>query len=288
MTFFITRRTLLVGGGASLATAPVQGAQDDLAAEIVTLEASFGGRLGVAIHDTGSARRIEHRAGERFPLCSTFKVLAAALVLQRVEHGEESLARRITYRGQDLVANSPETERHVDGTGMSVADLCAAAITLSDNTAGNLLLASFGGPAGITSFARSLGDPVTRLDRTETSLNEALPGDLRDTTSPAAMAGTLRRLLLGDALLPASRAQLVDWMRANKTGGKRLRAGLPREWVIGDKTGSGEHGTANDVAIVERAGRHPMIVAVYYTEAPGSDDDRNEVIAGVGRIAARV
>lgn len=285
---FITRRTVLVGGAASLASAPVQSAQDDLTAAVIAIEASFGGRLGVAIHDTGSARRVEHRAAERFPLCSTFKVLAAALVLQRVERGQDSLARRVTYGPQDLVANSPETERHVGGQGMSMAELCVAAITLSDNTAGNLLLASFGGPSGITNFARSLGDPVTRLDRTETSLNEALPGDPRDTTSPAAMAELLRRLLVADALLPASRAQLIDWMRANKTGGKRLRAGLPHDWILGDKTGSGERGTANDVGIVEPPGRAPIIVTVYYTEATGSDDERNEVIARVGRLVARI
>ena len=159
---------------------------------------------------------------------------------------------------------------------------------MSDNTAGNLLLDSFGGPAGLTGYLRSLGDLVTRLDRWETALNEAVPGDPRDTTTPLAMLETLRKLLLGDALSSASREQLIAWLIANKTGDKRLRAGVPAGWRVGDKTGSGERNTANDVAVIWPPGRPPIIAAAYYTQSRASDDERNAVIAEIGRIAAAV
>jgi beta-lactamase class A len=286
MSTSLSRRALVLGGSAVIVPRFAR-AQDDLTAEISSIEATFGGRLGVAMLDTGSGRRIAHRGQERFPLCSTFKVLAASLVLRRVERGDDSLARRVPVRRSDLVTYSPETERHV-GKDMTMADLCVAALTLSDNTAANLLLASFGGPPALTDFARSLGDPVTRLDRTETSLNEALPGDPRDTTSPEAMVANLQTLLLGNALQPQSRAQLRIWMQANRTGDKRLRAGLPGNWRIGDKTGSGDHGTANDIAIAEPPGGKPILIAAYYTQSQGSDAARNEVIARIGALAAHL
>ncbi len=166
-----------------------------------------------------------------------------------------------------------------------MAELCVATMTLSDNTAGNLLLASFGGPAGLTAYARSLGDQTTRLDRIETALNEGLPGDPRDTTSPVAMLGTMHRLLLGDALSAASRERLAGWLVANKTGDKRLRAGMPG-WKVGDKTGTGGNGSANDIAIVWPTGRAPLLVTVYYTGSTILDEARNEVIAEAGRIVA--
>lgn len=216
------------------------------------------------------------------------QLIAAAHVLARVDRGEERLDRRIVYAANDLVTYSPETSRHVGGDGMALSDICAAAITLSDNTAGNLMLASFGGPPGLTRFFRSLGDPVSRLDRKETTLNEATPGDPRDTTTPAAMAQNLQRLLLGDVLTPASRAQLLAWLRANTTGGKRLRAGLPADWRVGDKTGTGDHGAANVVALIEPPGRAPLVVSGYYAESEASDEARNVVWADVGRLVARL
>ncbi len=235
------------------------------------------------MRDTGSGARIGHRADERFPLTSTFKFLAAAAVLAKVDAGKDSLDRRVTYAKSDLVTYSPATEKHV-GDGMTLAEICEAAITLSDNTAGNLLLAAIGGPEGLTRFARSIGDAVTRLDRTETDLNEARPGDPRDTTSPAAMIGNLERLLLGDALGAASRERLANWMIANTTGVARLRAGAPKGWRIGDKTGSGNNGTANDIAILWPPGRKPILIAAYLTESRGSMDERNETLAEVARI----
>lgn len=249
------------------------------------IEASQGGRLGVAALDTASGSRIDHRADERFPLCSTFKFLAAAYVLARVDAGEEALDRVLTYGRDDIVAHSPATEPRL-GTGMTIGALCEATMTLSDNTAANLLLASFGGPEGLTRYLRSIGDDVSRLDRIEPALNEATPGDPRDTTSPAAMLATMQRLLLGDALSPASRRVLTDWLIANRTGDRRIRAGVPQDWTVGDKTGGGAYGTTNDIAILWPPGQAPILLTVYLTESSASADDREASIAQVGKIIA--
>jgi beta-lactamase class A len=250
---------------------------------IEQLELKTGGRLGVSVLDTTTGVPIHHRGDERFPMCSTFKVLAAAAILKDLGSKLEGLERRVRIEQADLVTYSPITSKHVGGEGMSLRELCEAAITMSDNTAGNALLKNIGGPTGLTSFARSLGDNMTRLDRMETELNEAVPGDPRDTTTPNAMAANFRRLLLGDVLVPESRDQLGKWLIANKTGDTRLRAGLPQGWRVGDKTGSGEHNTANDVAIVWPPERSPLIVAVYLTGASLDPNGRNDVIASVGR-----
>jgi len=254
------------------------------AARLRALEARAGGRLGVAVLDTGSGHRLEYRSGERFPLCSTFKVLLAGAVLARVDAGRETLARRIPYGQADLLEHAPITMARVAEGSLPVADLCAAAVEVSDNTAANLLLGSLGGPGAVTAFARRLGDPVTHLDRTEPSLNTAIPGDVRDTTTPAAMVATLKALLLGGTLSPASRQRLEGWMAACTTGRNRLRAGLPAAWAVGDKTGSGNHGTVNDVAILRPPGRAPLLVATYYTGSTAPWDDRNAVLAEVGRL----
>lgn len=278
----IGRRQFLLGvGAAGLAFNRPAAAQDTAFAEI---ERQARERLGVAILDTGTGKRLSYRGDERFALLSTFKALAAGAILARVDKGEEKLDRIVPYRDSDLVTYSPETSKHVS-TGMTIAAICEAAITLSDNTAGNLMLASFCGPAGFTAFMRSLGDPVTRLDRIETALNEAEPGDPRDTTSPHAVADILRKLLTGDALSANSRRQLAGWMIASKTGDKRIRAGLPAGWRSGDKTGSSER-NANDVAIVWPPDRAPLIVASYLAESDGSAEEKNAAHAAIGRIAA--
>lgn len=286
------RRAVAIGAGSALVTAlaAVRGraraAEDVLAPVLAAIEHGSGGRLGVAIEDTGSGRRFGHRADERFAMCSTFKVLACAAVLARVDAGQEKLDRRIRFSRADLVTYSPITQDHVDGDGMTLAELCAAAMTRSDNTAANLILRSIGGPAGVTAYARAIGDQVTRLDRTETALNEATPGDPRDTTVPGVMATNLRALVLGDRLSPRSRAHLQGWLLASQTGAARLRAGVPGDWRVGDKTGSGEHGTANDVAVLWPPGRAPLIACVYLTETTGPFAARNATIAAVGRALA--
>ena len=259
-------------------------AQEDVVqARMLEIEKRLSARLGVAILDEESGRRWSHNANQRFPMCSTFKVLASAALLARVDRGEDSLQRRVTIEQDALVSYSPVTEGRVGGEGMSMAEICEAALTMSDNTAGNKILESIGGPSGLTQFARGIGDEVTRLDRWETELNEALVGDPRDTTSPDAMVDTLRKLLLGDVLSQESRRQLAEWMRANRTGDAKLRAGLPQHWAVGDKTGGGDNGTMADVAIVWPENRKPLVVAVYMTETDASFDDRNAGIADIAR-----
>jgi beta-lactamase class A len=257
-------------------------------AQLAAIETRVAGRLGVSILDTDSGFAASHRENERFPMCSTFKALAAAAVLERVDQQRDDLSRRIVFSREDLVPYSPETGKHTGGKGMTLSELCEAAVTLSDNTAGNLLLASIGGPAGLTAFARRLGDTVTRLDRNEPTLNEALPGDPRDTTSPAAMRATLRTLSLGNRLSPSSRDRWLAWLEANQTGGERIRAGLPKGWRVGDKTGTGERGTANDIAIVWPPGRGPIIVTAYLTATTAVAAQRNAALAEVGRLAASI
>lgn len=259
---------------------------DDAVSSLRELERRNGGRLGVAMLDTASGRRTAYRGDERFPMCSTFKFLAAALMLARVDRGEEKLDRRIVFAANDLVPYSPATKEHVGAGGMTVDAICAAAVTLSDNTAGNLMLASFGGPAGLTAFARALGDTVTRLDRIETALNEGTPGDPRDTTSPLAMLATMQNLVAGDVLSSESRERLIGWLVASKTGDKRLRAGMPASWRIGDKTGTGGNGSANDIAVAWPPRRAPVFVTAYYTGSTISDEARSAVIAEAGQIVS--
>lgn len=290
-----TRRVVL-GGGAVFALAATTSrrvcaataTQSRFAEAMARIEADVSGRLGVCLRDTGSRETYGWRAAERFPLCSTFKALAGAAVLARVDAGQDELGRRVVFAKTDLVPYSPVTETRTGGEGMTLAELCEAAITRSDNTAGNLLLSALGGPEGLTAFARSLGDPVTRLDRWETALNEAMPGDPRDTTTPEAIAGDLEKLVLGDGLSAPSRALLAAWLVANKTGDARLRAGFPRDWRVGDKTGSGERGTANDVAAVWPPDRAPLIVCVYLTETTSSMEVRNAAVAAVARAVTTI
>ncbi len=251
--------------------------------QLVHFEKASGGRLGVALLDTSTGAQAGHRSDERFPMCSTFKLLAAGAVLVRADQRKEHLERIVRFTSKELVGYSPATAPRVGNAGMSIRELCAAAVTLSDNTAANLLLASIGGPAGLTAFARTLGDDMTRLDRIEPDLNEALPGDPRDTSTPRAMVSDLRALVLGNALSPSSRAQLAEWLIQNKTGDHRLRAGLPAGWKVGDKTGSGPRGTTNDVAIIWPPQRAPVLVSVYLTGATLDDDQRDRMVAAVGR-----
>ena len=263
---------------------------EDLTERLSGIEKKSGGRLGCAVLDTATGRQGAYRGDERFPMCSTFKMAAVSLVLHRVDLGQEQLDRRIAFTEKEILEYAPVTKEHVGGQGMTVAELCGAAVTWSDNTAANLLLASFGGPAALTAFLRETGDDQTRLDRTEPTLNTAILGDPRDTTTPLAMLGTLRRLVLGDVLKPASRGMLVHWMRDCQTGREALRAGVPAEWTEGDKTGSGENGTSNDIAVfwpLSRVqGRGPVLVTAYLTETKLASEGRSAILAEAGRTVA--
>ncbi|WP_028745956.1 class A beta-lactamase [Rhizobium mesoamericanum] len=289
--FSIRRRTFL--GSALLSPALLlpriawsENSDDDINRRMDALEKAIGGHIGVSAIDTDTNISFGYRETERFPICSTFKVLAAGLVLARVDKGQETLERRVVYEKDKLVTYSPETEKHVGGEGMSLSELCQAAITLSDNTAGNLLLESFGGPAELTKWLRTLGDRSTRLDRWETALNEVKDGDPQDTTTPDAMVDTLGNLTLGSALSEPSRDKLIEWMVANTTGGARLRAGLPDTWKIGDKTGTANNGSAADIAVVWPPGHGAILVAVYVTQAKAPVSEINPVFAEVGKVVA--
>jgi beta-lactamase class A len=255
--------------------------------DLTHIEQRIGGRLGLYAVDTDSGRELTHRADERFALCSTFKWVLAANVLRQTERGELSLDDSVAYGPGDLLEHAPTTRAHVGEGALTVMALAEAAVTVSDNTAANLLLARIGGPAGLTEYMRSLGDTVTRLDRTEGALNENAPGDPRDTTSPRAMGVLLRRLLVGDALEPASRERLLDWMRATETGKRRLRGGFPADWDVGDKTGGCSRGAVNDVAIAWPPGRAPILVALYLSEGSADFDSLEAAHAEVARLVVR-
>jgi beta-lactamase class A len=261
----LTRRQLLTGaavlaGAAAVYRAPTAFA-DSAADAFAALEHKHNARLGVFAADLGSPRVVAYRDGERFAMCSTFKAYASARVLQMVDRGEARLDTAVPVASADIVANSPVTEQALGAT-LTLAELCRAALQQSDNTAGNLLLRTIGGPPAITAFAREIGDDQTRLDRWETELNSALPADLRDTTTAAAFATGLRALLAGAVLSQPSRDQLQDWMRGSLTSAARFRAGLPPGWSSADKTGSGDYGTTNDVGMVFGPDGERFIVAV--------------------------
>jgi beta-lactamase class A len=253
------------------------------------IEAALGGRVGVFAVDTGDGTGMSHRADERFAMCSTFKWLLAAFVLWQVDQDEISLDERLSYGPSDLLDYAPVAKAHVDTGWLSVETLCRASVTISDNTAANLLLHRVGGPSELTSFLRQTGDTVTRLDRNEPELNTNLPGDERDTTTPRAMAGSMNRLLVGDVLSARSRDMLQQWLKDSTTGLERLRAGLPSGWIAGDKTGTGVNGAANDVAIAWPPNGSPILIASYLSESDASPAARNAAHADIARsIAARM
>ena len=254
------------------------------------IERAVQGRLGVAMLDTGSGLQLGWRQDERFAMASTFKLVLAGWMLALVDQGKERLDARVHYGSESVVAYSPVSgPRAGDGGGLTVGELCAATVSLSDNTAANLLLARHGGPAGFTAFVRSLGDGITRLDRTEPTLNEAQVGDPRDTTTPLAMLRTMQKLVLGDALTPASCAWLQRWLVETSTGDQRLRAGVPG-WKVGDKTGTaGDSGTANDIGVLwPPGGAAPVLVTCYLTRSTASPAQRDAAIAQVARAVAAV
>lgn len=245
-----------------------------------------GARLGVAVLDTRSGAVRGWNEDDRFPLCSTFKAPLAAAVLARIDAGREQAGRRIAIRRSDLLPYSPVTEAKA-GSSLTVEELCAAAVTFSDNAAANLLLATLGGPAGLTDQLRRWGDTETRLDRQEPDLNESRPGDPRDTTTPGAMVRLLDRILLRDALSPGSRKRLLGWMRATTTNRNRLAAGLPPGWSVASKTGTGSNGSTNDAGILFPPEWPPVAVAIYLTETDAPLAAREAVLADVARSVIR-
>jgi beta-lactamase class A len=256
-------------------------------AAIAALETHNGGRLGVVAVDTGSGSRISYRADERFAMCSTHKFLTAAAILAMTDRGEMRLDRRVPYSRSDLLSYAPITRKHVGAGFMTVAALCAAAIEWSDNTADNLLLKLIGGPPGWTRFVRSIGDKTSRLDRFEPELSSAINGDPRDTTTPDAMISDMNVVLLGNVLRRESRKRLEGWMLDSKIDATLLHAGLPQGWRVGDKSGSGDNATRNDIGIILRPKRAAILAAVYYTHSTEPLASREKLIADTGRIIAQ-
>ncbi|WTY39831.1 class A beta-lactamase [Nocardia salmonicida] len=253
-------------------------------ATFADMETKYGARLGLSVVDTASGATVDYREGERFPMASTFKGLACGALLQAHPLSTGYFDQVIRYTAADIVVNSPETEKHVD-TGMTVTALCDAAITQSDNTAGNMLLRLLGGPEGFTAFLRTLGDTVSRLDRWEPELNTAIPGDERDTTTAAALVANYRALVVGTALPEPERDQLATWLKASKTGAKRIKAGLPTDWIVGDKTGSPAYGSALDVAIAWPPNRAPLVLAVLTTKPDQNAEPSNDLVAEATKTA---
>jgi beta-lactamase class A len=257
--------------------------------ELRALEKSFKGRIGAYAVDTATGKTVTYRSGERFPLLSTFKAMACAAVLQKARTSAPGLMDKvIRWKADEVLEYSPVTKKHVKD-GLTVAQLCEATITVSDNTAGNLILRQIGGPAGLTRYFRSLKDPISRLDRYEPGLNNWTPKEKRDTTTPSAIARDLRLLTTGDALHAKDREQFNAWLIATKTGDARIRAGLPKTWTIGDKTGtnSSGFGGGNDIAVIwPEKGAAPIIMAIYTNRTPGLPTD-DKAIAKTATILAR-
>lgn len=251
--------------------------------KLAALEKQSGGRLGVALINTADHSEILYRGDERFAMCSTSKTMVAAAVLKQSETQHDILQQKMVIKQADLTNWNPVTEKYVNKE-MTLAELSAAALQYSDNTAMNKLLEHLGGTGSVTAFARSIGDTTFRLDRTEPELNTAIPGDERDTTSPLAMAKSLRKLTLGDALASTQRAQLVEWLKGNTTGGQSIRAGLPESWVVGDKTGGGDYGTTNDIAVIWPEGHAPLILVTYFTQPQQDAKGRKDILAAAAKI----
>ncbi|MEU8885191.1 class A beta-lactamase [Streptomyces hydrogenans] len=280
----------LAGAGPAHAlTAPAGRAEDGAAARFRALEERYGARLGVHAHDVRTGRTLAHRDDERFPMCSTFKTLAVAAVLRDLDHDGTFLARRLHYTAAYVARSgwSPVTGSTENiARGMTVAELCDATIRFSDNTAANLLLRELGGPTAITRFARSVGDPVTRLDRWEPRLNSAEPWRITDTTTPRAIARTYGRLVLGRVLEPADRALLTDWLLRNTTSLARFRKGLPADWTVADKTGGGEYGTNNDVGVTWPPDGGPILLSVLTTRPEPEAEGVDELVAAAAAVVA--
>lgn len=282
---FLHRRQFLIGaiGGACILSSFGSALAESGSLKLRELEQACGARLGLWALDTGTNKIIEYRSSERFPMCSTFKVVLVGSVLQKCQANPDLLSRNVAYIDSDLVEYSPVTKAHVE-SGMTVAQLCTAALQYSDNTAANLLLGLVGGPKKVTDYAREIGDATFRLDRIEPELNTALPNDVRDTTTAQAMGMSLQRLLLGDALHADERAMFQDWMKHNTTGAARIRAAIPSGWGVADKTGSGHYGAASDVAVIWPTDRAPWIVAVYTSASHPDAQYPNKTIAEATQI----
>lgn len=282
----ITRRQVMSLAVAAALAPAARSASADRA--LKALHKRVGGRLGVHILDSQSGRRIAYDDDSRYAMASTFKLMLAAALLWQVDKKAFTLAHELAISAEDVMPTSPEVEAKLKtgASSMSVRDLCAAIVVSSDNAAANILLKGIGGPSAFTTFMRSMGDEKTRLDRTELDLNANLPDDPRDTTTPRAMVDSMLRVFTQDVITMASRALLIDWMMQSRTGLDRVRAGIPKSWQVGDKTGTGPRGAFNDLAIAWPPGRRPIFIAVYMSESKLPANDLAVAHADIGRLVA--
>ena len=281
MKFSLFLLLILLGNTAQSAITNTEHATLDR--QLATLEQQHQGRIGVALYQPDTGLSYGYRAEERFPFASTFKALLAAAVLQRSEFDPQWLQRVVHYRADDLLSYAPITRPHL-AHGMSREALAIASVQYSDNTAANLLLEALGGLDEFNRFVAALGDQKFRLDRQEPDLNSALPGDDRDTTTPAAMATTLSRLTLGNGLAAPQQARFNSWLKGNTTGDAAIRAGVPSGWIVGDKTGGGGYGTTNDIAVLWPPQGPPLVLALYFTQSSPDAKPRQAVLAEATRL----
>jgi beta-lactamase class A len=297
-----SRRHLLLGGSALAALVacgrPVSAPRLSDPAEplpppeerIAALEKRHNAFVGLYAVDLASGRTLSHRDGEVFAMCSTFKVYLAARVLQKAQRGELALPDPVFIDPAKVVGYSPVAGPKA-GSSMSLAELCQAALQQSDNTAANALLAVIGGPSAVTQFARSFGDDRTRLDRWETSLNSALPGDPRDASTPHALGEGFRKLLTGTTVLDETgRSTLEGWMRGNLTSARSIRAGLPPGWTSADKTGTGAYGSTNDIGVAYGPDGQTVLLSVmtHTQSADANAEALQPLIAEVTKLALPV
>jgi beta-lactamase class A len=285
-TMSINRRTLLAAFPAVVAGTGLAHAED-AASTLRVFERKVGGRIGLFAENQATGARIVWRAGEHFTMCSTFKASLAACVLARVDRGEDRLDDLVTYGQADIQEYAPAAKANLAKGGMSIAEMCQAAVEISDNTCANMLLARIGGPPALTAFWRATGDPETRLDHYEPELNRSQPPDFRDTTTPEAMAGSLRRFVLGDVLSQASRKRLTGWMRDCKTGLDLLRAGLPAGCVVADKTGNNGKDVIGDIAVAWPQPDRPLVICIYTQGGSATTAQLHELLADIGALVGR-
>ncbi|WP_367714332.1 class A beta-lactamase (plasmid) [Nitratireductor sp. GISD-1A_MAKvit] len=276
----------LVLGLALLGSAGASDSEATLSETVARVEGTLGARVGIMIRETGTGWSWSHRADERFLMNSTVKALICGSVLARADEGSLSLDESLPIRKSDIISHSPVTREHIGGS-LSIGRLCLATLDMSDNGAANLLFNRLGGPATVTAFLREAGDPTTRLDRLEPELNTFAPGDPRDTTTPKAITETWKTLLLGEVLKPASRAQFIEWMSHGGVTGDLMRADLPKDWAVSDKSGAGSH-TRNLIAMVTPPGRAPFLVSIFISDAGVTFKTRNAALKEIGAAVADV
>jgi beta-lactamase class A len=289
----IHRRTLLAAAPAAAFAGPALSWPAFIGpapAPIKAYEHKTKGRAGLYAENLQTGRKLTWRSHERFVMCSTFKASLAACALSRVDMGREHLDRMIPYGEKDLLEYAPvaRSKDNLAKGALSIEALCKGAVELSDNTCANLLLAAVGGPAALTNFWRTTGDGDSRLDADEPELNRSLPGDPHNTTTPAAMAANLKRLVLGEVLMPSSRERLTSWMLACETGANRLRAGLPKGWAVADKTGNNGKDAAGDIAVAWVKPGQPVLICAYTQGGSPTPADHDELFAGIGRTVGQL